>query len=172
MLLGGLLLLPVHVRGQALWAGRLEGTVSVQVGPLRLPVYPREKKRKPASSAKHASGKRRRSAMLAVLRKNTGLRRFLFRSIHPELLRIRALIATEDAARTALLSGAVTGVLALLPLLWREHTEVRVMPDFFSARTRAQGQCIIHARLGMLLTGAAWLALASWREQRGRKPRR
>lgn len=110
-------------------------------------------------------------ALLRALKRHTGLRHFLVRMVHLDALRLRALIATGNAAHTALLSGAVWGTLAMLPAGWRSRMDIQVQPDFFSSCTRAQGVWIIHARLGMLLTGTLWLALAAWLEGRGQKRR-
>lgn len=171
LLLGALMLLPVQVQGQALWAAQLQGSLTLRAGPLHV-TLPQKHRGQDGAGEKKAAGKKvRPMALLRALKRHTGLRRFLVRMVHLDVLRLRALIATGDAAHTALLSGVVWGTLAMLPVGWRSRMEIQVQPDFFSSCTRAQGVWIIHARLGMLLTGTLWLALAAWQEGRGQKRR-
>lgn len=170
-LLLGALLLPVQVQGQALWAAQLQGSLTLRVGPLHVTLPRKRGGHDGAGKRNSARRKVRPMVLLRALKRRAGLRRFLVRMVHLDALRLRALIATGDAAHTALLSGAVWGTLAVLPAGWRSRMEIQVQPDFFSSCTRAQGVWIIHARLGMLLTGTLWLALAAWQEGRGLKRR-
>lgn len=173
VLLAVLALLPVRLQVKVLWAGKLEVSARIAIGPVQLSLPPLGRKgRSRGKQPTRASSQKRGKAAAVVLMRKTALRRFLVRCVHLEQLELRALVATGDAARTALLSGAIGGTLSLLPMVWREKAVVCIQPDFFSGHTRAQGMCMIYARMGMLLTGAIWLALACQQQQRRQKAKR
>lgn len=98
----------------------------------------------------------RRHKFFSALHHADAAKSFLLQ--HTHLVRLDALILlhTGDAARTALLTGALRSVLmAALP-----HQKVRIAlhPDFFHAHSAINIRCIIRWKLGILLL-TAWLLL-------------
>lgn len=98
--------------------------------------------------------------MLSALRRADKARHFLIRHIHPERLDASLLLHTENAAATALLTGAMRTLTGCLPLHWREKMHVRIQPDFFREHTTIQARCILRFRLGTIIITACMLLAA------------
>ena len=107
----------------------------------------------------------RGSLLLGTLLRADHTRRFLLRHMRLEMLDVLLLLRTEDAARTALLSGAAQGLLQCIPAAHQKNVCIRVLPDFFRAHTTVQARCIIRIRLGILLLTAGMLLAAYLRQQ-------
>lgn len=96
------------------------------------------------------TSRQRRRRLLSALRQAESARRFLLRHVHLDRLDACLLLRTEDAARTSLLSGLLTG-LAHIPAMQRRQVRIRVWPDFFRPHSTLQARCIIRLRMGTIL---------------------
>lgn len=111
--------------------------------------------------------RRSRSRMLLdLLRRADGARRFLLRHAHLDRLDALVLLRTEDAARTAILSGTAQSIPAFIPAARRNGVRIRVLPEFFRAHSTVSARCIIRIRLGTIIVTATMLLIAYWRGQR------
>lgn len=100
-------------------------------------------------------------AMVGALLRGDRARRFLMAHVHMISLDALAVLSLEDAAATALLSGAARSLTLLLPRAWRHRTRLRVQPGFPAGRSSLRARCIVSFRLGSLLIAAA-LAFIAW----------
>ncbi len=102
--------------------------------------------------------------LMQVFSRADRMRRFLFR--HARLQRLDALfcLRLEDAARCAVLSGAMQGATAFLPGRWQRQVHLRVVPDFFREHSTFRARCILDVRLGTLFITACMLLAAYIRE--------
>lgn len=109
--------------------------------------------------------------MLSVLRRADRARQFLLRHIHPERVDALLLLHTENAASTAMLTGAARTAATFLPPRWRERMRIRIQPDFFHEHTTIQARCILTFRLGTIIITTVMLlaALAVQRVQSARE---
>lgn len=108
-----------------------------------------------------------RSRIIAdTFRRADKARYFLLTHLRLERLDGRILLRTEDAAASALLSGAVQSVLGCIPAVRRHNVRIRVLPEFFRAHSTVNARCIIRFRLGTIIL-TAWMLLAAYiRQQR------
>ena len=85
------------------------------------------------STADFPTEEQRRAWLMTVTanRCRSLLRRFL--RLHRLTILLR--LATQDAARCALLTGSLRGVAAFLPPDFRRRACIRIQPDFFSSRS-------------------------------------
>lgn len=114
----------------------------------------------PAKTARFAFN--RSSALLrSVLRRKT-----LFRGIDLERLDIVIRVGFENAARTALVTGALQSLWRSLPRAWREKARFQASPDFLSGGGAAL-RCMVFFHLGTLIFKvAALLAMEALRRMR------
>lgn len=108
----------------------------------------------------------RSSKLLDALRRADKARGFLLHHIRLDRLNTLVLLRTEDAARSAVLSGTVQGALACIPALHRKAIRIQVLPEFFRAHSTVNARCIIRIRLGTIILTAMMLLMAWIREQR------
>ena len=80
---------------------------------------------------------------------------------HSRLLRmdVQAFLHTGDAARSALLSGALRSLLTCIPPLHRKEVRLQILPEFFREHSAVNLRCIIRLKLGTLLVTAGMLGL-------------
>lgn len=85
---------------------------------------------------------------------------------HVCLERIDAIIRIhfENAARTALVTGAVRSLIPLIPPALRAVTHLQLLPAFTPAQARLQGRCIVQFRLGTIIITALMLLYSSFRQ--------
>lgn len=105
-----------------------------------------------------------------LLLRSAGIRRFLLRHVHLDNLLLSLRMHADNAAHTALLTSLGQTAAALLPPRWHDRITVRVSPQFAGVRSRLQGRCILHLRLGTILMTSAML-LAALAAQHGSKAR-
>ncbi|MBQ8654008.1 MAG: hypothetical protein IJ507_03645 [Clostridia bacterium] len=105
-------------------------------------------------------------AFLRANRCRSLLRRFL--RLHRLTILLR--LATQDAARCALLTGSLRAVAAFLPPDFRRRACIRIQPDFFSSRSSWYAECMVSIPLGILLITGLMAAAAWLKESRARKP--
>ena len=110
------------------------------------------------------SGRRKRFLSL-FLRARTA-RRYLLQHIRLVHLDGQVRLYAADAAHTALLSGMLQGVAALVPQTLHPRIRLRILPEFFLPRSTLAFRCIIRPRLGTLILTAAMLALHLLRSRR------
>lgn len=108
--------------------------------------------------------------LISQLLASDGPRRYLLRHIRLERLDAALRLHSEDAARTALLTGFIRSLTAFIPPAWRERARLRVTPEFVRDRSILQARCILHFRLGTIIITAGML-LASIASQRALKAR-
>lgn len=113
----------------------------------------------PGAAAQLRTSRTRR--LLALFRQADKARHYLLSHTKLERLDAHILLRTEDAARTALLTGAVR------PLTQLPGSKIRicVQPDFFRPHSTLQLRCIIRWKLGTLLLTSMML-LAAYIRQR------
>jgi len=104
--------------------------------------------------------------LLEMFRRADKARAFLLRRLHLEQLDALLLLCTGNAARSALLTGAIQGTLAFIPHLRRRNVRIRVLPDFFRERSTVSARCIIRLRVGTIILTAMMLLIAHFRGQR------
>lgn len=104
--------------------------------------------------------------MLALFRRADRARKFLLRRIQLDRLDALVLLRTADAARSAVLSGTLQGILACIPATHRKGLRIRMLPEFFRAHSTVNARCIIRIRLGTIILTAMMLLMAYFREQR------
>lgn len=109
--------------------------------------------------------------LLDALRRADKARNFLLRHVHLDTLTALILLRTQDAARSALLTGTVRSVLACIPAARRRGVCIRVLPEFFRPHSTVMARCIIRIRLGTIILTAMMLLIAYIREQRQQKAR-
>ena len=99
--------------------------------------------------------------LLSLFKRANHARRYLLS--HTQLVKLDAilLLRTDDAAHTALLTGALQP-LSQLP---RRNVRIHVFPDFFRPHSTLQLRCIIRWKLGTLLLTSI-LLLAAYIRQR------
>ena len=103
--------------------------------------------------------------LLALFRRADRARRFLLHHTHLDHLDAQLSLRTADAARTALITGALRGIAAQLPMRWHGKVRIRVLPEFLRTYTTMQLRCIIRLRLGTILLTAMMLLTAYFRRQ-------
>lgn len=103
--------------------------------------------------------------LLSVFRRADAARRFLLRHVHLDRLDAQLALRTADAARTALVTGALRGIAAQLPMRWHGKVRIRVLPEFLRASSAVQARCIIRLRLGTILLTAMMLLSAYLRQR-------
>jgi len=112
--------------------------------------------------------------LLGAFLRSDHARRFFFRQVQLRRLRLSLHLCLDNAARTAMLTGFVRTVYAVLPPIWREKIRIQAAPDFLRAHSALRGQCILFTRLGTLVITAAMLLIA-WmlerREHRSHRPK-
>ena len=116
----------------------------------------------PATSARPGM-----TLLRAVIRGDRA-RELLLRGISLQQLDIALNVSLDNAARTALVSGAVQSLWRALPPAWRRSARLRVRPDFLSGQGGAQARCMVFFHLGTLLITAALLLLSYARERAAR----
>ncbi len=149
---------PVEVRARVSYAGRFQGSVGWTIFHIPLPTIRLGQGKKSGKKKKTYSAKQKKCALAAA--KRVGIVKRIFRHWRLEHLKLHASIFTDDAARTALLSGAAGSVAQALPATWREKSDIRVLPDFFSGESKMAGTCIVSSRLGRIGADAALLLAA------------
>ncbi len=85
----------------------------------------------------------------------TSLYERFFHHFRMDVSRLRIMVATGDAAETAILTGAVSGLVACTAEILSEHTNLRrtyradiaVIPDFLSERSRVDCRIVFSLRL-------------------------
>lgn len=82
-------------------------------------------------------------------------RQFLLRHIEVTDARFALHLGGENAARIALWTGLMQGIMQTLPYSLRRKVTWRLTPDFFHARSIFQGQCILFFHLGTILVSSA-----------------
>ncbi len=102
--------------------------------------------------------------LMQTLTRADKARRFLLRHIRLTCLDGLLCLRLQDAARCALLSGAMQGATAFVPLKWREQVHLRIVPDFFRDSSTLQIRCILSVRLGTLVITACMMIFALIRE--------
>lgn len=83
----------------------------------------------------------------------------LLRHCHVDALYALILLRAGDAAKAALLSGALQGIVACVPALHRDAVHIRVLPEFFQDHSTIRLRCIIRVKVGILILTAGMLAL-------------
>ena len=147
---------PVEVRARVSYAGRFQGSVGWTIFHIPLPTIRLGQRKK--SGKKTYSARQKKRALAAA--KRVGIVKRIFRHWRLQHLKLHASIFTDDAARTALLSGAAGSVALALPASWREKSDIRILPDFFSGESKMAGTCIVSSRLGRIGADAALLLAA------------
>ena len=112
-------------------------------------------------------------ALCAALLRKTG------KHLHLQAARLRIRVATGDAATTAVLYGAVSGVLAHLLALLDRVTDLHAAPpqvavtaDYLSDRPSADVKLVFSVRVGGALVMAVSVALAYLRHKAGARRKR
>lgn len=111
----------------------------------------------------------RGAVLLDALRRADKARSFLLRHVIVDGLDGLILLRTEDAARSAILTGGLRALLCAIPAVRRRKVRIRVLPDFFRAHSTVDARCIIRVRVGTIILTAGMLFLAYLREQRLRE---
>ncbi len=106
-----------------------------------------------------------------ALRRADKARQYLLRHTYLDKLDGLVLLRTGDAARSALLSGSMQGLLRCISATHRRQVRLRVLPEFFREHSTVQARCIIRLRLGTILLTGLMLLVAAKREQRQMKAR-
>lgn len=172
---------PVTLRLDARWVGEIEGAFAARVWGLgpdvrfriartarghRLWVLDRQghpKPRKKSGGSPPAFVTR----LVQILFRDARDRRRFLRRITLLRLSVAVSLAADDAASTALVTGALRSLWRLAPSSWREKADFRIRPDFLRGRTAARVRCIVYFHLGTLLfTAAALLAADGFRRAR------
>ncbi len=122
----------------------------------------RTKKGKREGRGDAVKAARKAIALVKTLRRERFSHAIISRALTCSRARGEVVIACGDAAATAIVTGAARTL--LLQLGWRN---LRLRPDFSGGSTRAEGECIIGARLGSILICAA-LAFAAWRKEKSK----
>lgn len=99
--------------------------------------------------------------MLRALMQADKARRFLLHRTKLRTLQGMICLRTEDAAHTAIISGALQSLTQILPRHWRHKIRLCVKPDFYRAHTTLQARCILQLHLGIIIITAGML-LASY----------
>ena len=107
----------------------------------------------------------RSGLLLGTLRRSDKARRFLLSRTCMDKLDALVLLHTSDAARSAVLSGLIGGMLGCIPAVRRRHVRIRVLPEFFKARSTVDVCCIIRLRMGTIIVTAIMLLAAYIRQQ-------
>lgn len=76
-----------------------------------------------------------------------------------EALYMLVLLHTKDAAKSALLSGTLGGMIDCVPALHKGAVHIRVLPEFFREHSTINFRCIIRVKAGILILTAGMLAL-------------
>lgn len=113
-----------------------------------------------------SSQQRRSLSLLSLFRRANRARHFLLTHIHLVQLDALALLRTQDAARSVLLSGTLQSMLACISPLRRSPVRIRVLPEFFRAHSTVNAQCIIRLRVGTIFLTAMMLLTAYLRQRR------
>lgn len=109
------------------------------------------------------------SLLRAFFRSDTA-RRLLLRHIDLQSLQIAFRLGLANAARTAVLTGAIQVLQQMVPERMRKRICVYARPDFVREETLTQARCIVFFHLGTLLITAAMALAAYWLERRARTP--
>lgn len=149
---------PVEVRARVSYAGRFQGSVGWTIFHIPLPAIRLGQGKKTGKKQKVYSARQKKRALAAA--KRVGIVKRIFRHWRLQHLTLRASIFTDDAARTALLSGAAGSLAQALPASWRMRSDIRILPDFFSGESKMAGTCIVSSRLGRIGADAALLLAA------------
>ena len=105
----------------------------------------------------------RGSTLLTALGQEKSIRRYLLQHLHLQTLEAFALLRTDDAAHSALLSGALQAILSSFPS-FRRKARIRIFPEFFRGHSTVLAKCIIRIRLGTILLTAMMLLAAQHRQ--------
>ena len=154
---------PVRLELRFQYAGRLQ--VEPRITLLGIPLPYRRKSESKGRSTRRAKPPASGSVLTAVFRRMVKHRGLISRFLHLERLQLRALISFSSAAATALTTGAVSGLLALLPPAWQQQADIVILPDFFTGRSRVQGECMFMAHLGIMMLSAAAILVSLWLEE-------
>lgn len=117
-----------------------------------------------------------RSAMvsLGTFLRSDRARKFFFRHVQLQELSISTQLCLDNAARTAMITGAFRTLYSLLPPAWRRRVRLYAAPDFLHTPSSAYLRCILFTHLGTLVITAAMLLIA-WmlerREHRSDRPK-
>jgi len=117
---------------------------------------------KPLSPPRKAPDQQVQRGMIllgAFLRSNHA-RRFVVHHIYLEKLHASVQLALSDAAKTATLTGLISGLASMIPCQYRDRVRIRVIPDFFHDHITASSRCILFFHLGTLLITAAMMLIA------------
>lgn len=109
--------------------------------------------------------------LLGTFLRSNHARRFLARHIHLEKLHASVQLALSDAAKTATLTGLLSGLVSMIPCRYRDCIRIRVTPDFFHDHITASSRCILFFHLGtLLITAAMMLAALALEAREHRQP--
>ncbi|MBQ3157397.1 MAG: hypothetical protein IJB81_10850 [Clostridia bacterium] len=175
LLLAGLLLLPMKIQTDAAVSSGFQGRATLHYAGLHktLHLFSRDgqlflgdKHRARPLKTDRFSGKRKQ--LFCFLCRNLPLLRYnLQRRVRVHRLDALLLLRTQDAARSALLSGTLQGALSGLPEVQQGRMHIRIMPEFFRPRSSCRIRCIISVRPGTLLLTAIRLLFAYLQQQPG-----
>ncbi|MBQ8556329.1 MAG: DUF2953 domain-containing protein [Clostridia bacterium] len=102
----------------------------------------------------------RAERILGALRRADKARSFLLRHIQLRSLDALVQLRTGDAARTAILTGALRSACCLLPSPWQRRMHLRIVPEFFREHSTLQTRCILFFRLGTIIITTAMVLAA------------
>lgn len=128
--------------------------------------------RRPPPMTPRQDRMRRWLAMTGTLLRSGHARRILTGGVQLQL-RIHVHLGLSDAAKTALYTGMVRSLQALLPPRWRRTCCLRIRPDFLHEDTALHLRCILLTHLGTLVITAA-MALTAWlleKQEHSRRPK-
>lgn len=117
---------------------------------------------KPLSPTRQAPDQQvqRGMTLLGAFLRSNHARHYLVRHIHLETLHASLQLALSDAAKTATLTGLISGLVTMIPCRYRDRIRIRVIPDFFHDHITASSRCILFFHLGTLLITAAMMLTA------------
>lgn len=147
---------PLRLRVLALYAGKVQLVLQLRVYGVTIPLRrDRNEQGRVTRARRTPSMHAIRIAAQCVIRS----RKLVFRVLRLEKLDIRALLSMQSAASTALVTGAVSGLISMLPTDWRDRSDVTILPDFFTGHSRVQCEWIICAHLGIMMLSAALIGI-------------
>lgn len=115
---------------------------------------------------------RQSAVSLKTFLRSDKARRFLLRHVDVQALHAWLRLSLSNAARTAMLTGALQVLQGMLPPAVRKRVRIRIQPDFMQHETLLQARCIVFFRLGTLLMTVAMVLAAYWMERRASAPQK
>ena len=147
---------PLRLRVLALYTGKVQLVLQLRVYGVTIPLRRDRSEQGRVTRARRTPSMRvMRVAAQCVIQS----RKLVFRVLRLERLDVRALLSMKSAASTALITGAVSGLISMLPADWRIRTDVTILPDFFTGHSRVQCEWIICAHLGIMMLSAALIGI-------------